>query len=316
MFDFVNSKRFNSPRPYLRQWFERDTVIVTDSDLQSDRDRALTQNLLLQFGSRPIVVDLTHNPIVSVTEVPSWLLGPRLTNSFDAWYDPQPNVYYFPVFLWMFSLRSNLWYPPIVYDAGRDKTQEFQCLNSQPRPHRTWLWDRWSRSGFINCVQFSFVKPDDENQSYTGTWPRLLDQETLEPYRADVGVAHPVYDRCAVNIVTETRTDRPFVSEKTCKPFMARQIPVIVSSQGVNQFLEDLGLDMFSDLIPWQTWDSESNTERRLELIAQFVEAWYQSGTVLKDYASVLYRIENNKQYFHSELFRTKLMQQMSLITL
>jgi hypothetical protein len=115
-----------------------------------------------------------------------------------------------------------------------------------------------------------------------------------------------------VNIVTETVTDLCYISEKTCKPFISRQIPIIVSSVGVNQFLKDIGLDMFEDIVPWATWDSESDENIRINKIVEFVEQWIKSGTVLEDYHRVIDRVERNKKYFHSEKFRDIIMVQMS----
>ncbi len=68
---------------------------------------------------------------------------------------------------------------------------------------------------------------------------------------------------------------------------------------------------MFEDLIPWRTWDDESDDLVRLEKISNFVESWINSGTMLDDYRSVLNRVEKNKTYFHSEQFRTVIMRNM-----
>jgi hypothetical protein len=147
---------------------------------------------------------------------------------------------------------------------------------------------------------------------YTFPGYRNLPGEVPEIDRADAGVDHEVYDQYAVNIVTETVTDLCYISEKTCKPFISRQIPIIVSSVGVNQFLKDIGLDMFEDIVPWPTWDSESDENIRINKIVEFVEQWIKSGTVLEDYYRVIDRVERNKKYFHSEKFRDIIMVQMS----
>jgi hypothetical protein len=113
-------------------------------------------------------------------------------------------------------------------------------------------------------------------------------------------------------LITETATDLTYISEKTCKPFVARQIPVLVGSTGINQFLTDIGLDMFSDVVPWTTWDNEPDHNLRIKKIMDFVESWLRSGTMLDDYRQLLPRVQANKQYFHSDQFRTLLLQQMS----
>lgn len=146
---------------------------------------------------------------------------------------------------------------------------------------------------------------------YTFVGYRTLPDESPDPTRNDVGVGHCVYSQYAVNLVTETDINLAYISEKTCKPFVARQIPIIVGSARINQFLKDIGLDMFEDLVPWQTWDNEPNEHTRMNQIAAFVEQWIHSGTILDDYRRVLPRIQANKQYFHSEAFRNRIMNQM-----
>ena len=96
---------------------------------------------------------------------------------------------------------------------------------------------------------------------------------------------------------------------------MARQIPVVVGCVGVNKFLQDIGLDMFEDVVPWRTWDNEADQLSRVNKIAQFMDDWIRGRTILNDYNKLLPRIEKNKQYFHSEAFRNKIMLQMQMFT-
>jgi hypothetical protein len=147
---------------------------------------------------------------------------------------------------------------------------------------------------------------------YTFVGARTLPDETPDSTRNDIGVDHWVYNQYAVNLVTETDIDLTYISEKTCKPFVARQIPIIVGSAGINQFLSDAGLDMFADIVPWNSWDHESDSTTRLQKIVDFAESWIRSGSMLADYHRVMTRVESNKQYFHSEAFRNRIMCQMS----
>jgi hypothetical protein len=195
-------------------------------------------------------------------------------------------------------LRKTLWWEDFVFDAGTEKTQGFMCLNNQTREHRTKLYQLLQHNGSVPHIAYSMDR-------------RGLPDEPEDLLRNDVGVGHPAHSRTAVNIVTETSVDLTYVSEKTCKPFVANQIPIIVASAGVNKFLQDTGLDMFEDLVPWKSWDSETDTNVRLQKIAEFVREWIDRGTVLENYQRVLPRIQSNKQYFHSEAFRNRIMNQM-----
>jgi len=61
----------------------------------------------------------------------------------------------------------------------------------------------------------------------------------------------PVYGRCAVNIVTETQYDRPpgIITEKTIFAAISGQIPVVIGYPGIVRDCQQLGLDMFEDVV-------------------------------------------------------------------
>jgi hypothetical protein len=291
----LNPAQYYTNRTYLTQWFDKDTLVITDNDFQNQTE---TQALLNTHPLKNRVLDNTHNPYPdNKVEIK---INPTLTNNFEYWYHPEPGTHFFPLFLWMFSLRNNLWWQGFSMDSGNNKTQGIMCLNHKPRLHRIRLFKEFQRKNLLDSMMYTF--PGYRN----------LPGEVPEIDRADAGVDHEVYDQYAVNIVTETVTDLCYISEKTCKPFISRQIPIIVSSVGVNQFLKDIGLDMFEDIVPWATWDSESDENIRINKIVGFVEQWIKSGTVLEDYHRVIDRVERNKKYFHSEKFRDIIMVQMS----
>jgi hypothetical protein len=290
----LNPGRFYTDRTYLTQWFLEDTLVVTDNDFENCSE---VLHLMSTHSLKNQIVDVTHNPY-SHSMIPTDQV-PILTGNFDFWWQPKPGIYFFSIFLWMFSLRANLWFPSFDIDADSNKTQAIMCLNNKDRSHRIDLFEEFKRKELLNKMMYTF--PGYQN----------LPGECHDPQRTDIGVGHIVYNQYAVNLVTETVIDQSWVSEKTCKPFIARQIPIIVGSAGVNKFLQALGLDMFKDIVPWESWDSEIDSTVRLQKIADFTEQWIRSGTILDDYYRVLDRVEHNKQYFHSEKFRDKIMIQM-----
>jgi hypothetical protein len=296
MIQHLDPDRFYTARPYLTQWFLNKTVI-TDNDFENAER---TQQLLEPIPVSQRIVDLTHNPL---PDDHAYMIDSAcvLTNNFSRWYQADLRFRFFPVFLWAYSLRKNMWWNDFVFDCGTNKSQGFMCLNNQSRPHRTQLYQLLSDVGAVPHIAYSIDRGG-------------LPDESQDMQRNDVGVGHSVYAHTAVNIVTETVVDQTFISEKTCKPFVACQIPVIVGAAGSNKFLQDIGLDMFEDVVPWSTWDHEADSDQRLKKIAEFLKHWIQSGTALQDYQTLLPRIQQNKQYFHSERFRDTIMTQMNSI--
>ena len=291
MIHYLDSTRFYTNRTYLTQWFDQDILVVTDMDFENTTK---TQQLLNAHPLQNQVLDNTHNPYPDSKIV--FKINPTLTNNFDYWYSPEPGIHFFPLFLWMYSLKNPLWYENVTFDTVSNKTQTIMCLNGYSRPHRTWMWDKFNQKNLLDKMMYTF-----------SDYYKLLNDVP-----GDAGLGHDVYSKYSVNIVTETSIDLSYISEKTCKPFIAKQIPVIVGSVGVNKFLKDVGLDMFEDIVPWQNWDSEVNSFTRLERIVDFIEQWINRGTILNDYQRVLSRVDYNKNYFHSEEFRNRIMTQMT----
>lgn len=308
MIEFLDPNRFYTNRQYLTQWFLEDTLCITDNDFENIEK---TKQLLAQHSNPNRILDITHNPWPE-NSLPISIL-PMLSNNYSFFYDPQPGISFFPIFLWMYSLRSPLWWDTFCFDQGVNKSQGLMCLNNRPRLHRTRVWAEFNQREIIDKCVFSFTEPVYyEKAQYTYPYPLNIANEDFDLRRNDVGVGHVVYRDCAVNLVTETTTDLTYISEKTCKPFVACQIPVLLGSTGINQFLTDIGLDMFADVVPWSSWDSEPNENIRIIKIIDFVETWIQSGTMLTDYRKLQPRVLANKQYFHSDQFRSVLLQQMS----
>lgn len=299
MIHFVRSpKRFShTDRFYLTQWFYQDILIVTDVDINHELD---LQSLIESHQCKNVIVDLSHNAMPE-TELPSFLRKyPILSTYFDQWYNQSiSNVYFFPLWFWMFSCRSNQFFGPVSFDAGGMKIKPIMCLNRNLHGHR---------QKFMSLIQSIL---SDIEYSYGSQ--KTLPEDQLENgvSTIDIGVGHRVYSECAVNVVTETVMDRKSLSEKSCKPFVARQIPLIMGPMGANQFLSDIGFDMFEDLIPWREWDSDPDEATRIQKLADFTVQWSQSGKILDQYRSVVHRVERNKTYIHSDLFRSVILKQI-----
>ena len=308
MIEFLDPTRCYTNRQYLTQWLDADTLCITDNDFENVEH---TRQLLDQHPNHNRILDITHNPWPD-NNLPL-KFTPILTNNFEYFYNPVPGVTFFPLFLWMYSLRNPLWWDTFCFDQSTTKSQGLMCLNNRPRPHRTQVWAEFNRRAIIDQCVFSFTEPVYyEKDQYTYPYPLNIANEDFDLRRNDVGVGHSVYRDCAVNLVTETATDLAYISEKTCKPFVACQIPILVGSAGIYQFLSDTGLDMFADVVPWTSWDGETNDNLRIKKTLDFTESWLRSGTMLDDYRRLLPRVLANKQYFHSDQFRTVLLQPMS----
>jgi hypothetical protein len=308
-------------KPYLSQWFYQDILIVTDLDIWAEEfddtsQKHRCEKLIKLLDTHPcknVVVDLSQN-CFPLHQLPDELRGlTTLTSTYDEWYNQSaPNIHFFPIYMYMYSHRINFnQMHRDRFDALGTKTHGVMCLNRGGRKHRIKFYELIKNYKDQMCLTVPVADglPWQDNRLSGDTF----DPDGVTPIN-DVGVGHPVYDQYAVNVVTETQIDFPSITEKCCKPFIARQIPIIVGNAGVNQFHVDIGFDMFEDLVPWRTWDNQPDVNIRLELIANFVKKWIDSNTILRDYHQVQDRIERNKQYFHSDRFRDLVMKNMPKI--
>ena len=121
------------------------------------------------------------------------------------------------------------------------RSRAWQCLNGRKCSHRKRAAD------VLKHWPNGILSYGDEIQ---------LDQWDYSSYRGTENDENfvrlaPLYAQCAVNIVTETQyDDRPgVISEKTLQAMIAGQIPIVIGHAGIVQDCQELGFDMFEDLV-------------------------------------------------------------------
>jgi hypothetical protein len=332
---------WDTDRSYLDRFFDQRCLIITDSNLNHvdlDQVRAIVTDNDIEL----ILVDLTHNPYPDAD--PSRRPTPHalqqqysaivttvvLTSDYRYYYKPEPNFVFFPMCLWLFSTRQPMWYATVVYDTGFEKSKSIMCLNRTQCWHRIYLFGQLVQYPWFDQIDYSFVFPlgdvleklpipeyitiaeRNHIRLYQDRLPVGLKNEDATKQH-DVGVGHSIYRECAINLVTETSiTEGVMLSEKSCKPFMAYQLPIIVGAVGANQFFEDIGLDMFADYIPWSTWDHVSDHKLRIRMIVEFVNSLLTNPEeILLAHQSFRDRLIKNKEYFHSPAFENLLLDQI-----
>ena len=262
-----------------------------------------------------------------------------ITEDFLYYYKPVEDIFYFPYGLWLPSIRGfhkYYEYQDTVYDTDLEKTHPLMCLNRNLTWHRIYMLMLMYNKPWIDKVDFSFMLPMGnrlENKPVISKYiteeekqvirliptPIFLDYEDPKniPILCTNGATSVngiVYTRNAVNLVTETSlTDGTVLTEKTAKAIMAYQIPILVTNLGANQFLEDIGIDMFSDYVPWHTWDQIKDHKERMQKIVEFVDTIMQdTDAIMKTHQDFHPRLIKNKERFHSDEFSNLLLKQIS----
>jgi hypothetical protein len=142
------------------------------------------------------------------------------------------------------------------FEVNRDLA--WQCLNGRMCPHRLRVAEvlkSWPNGTLSYGDQI--LLPKWAYSTYRGT-------ENDENF---IRLAS-LYARTKVNIVTETLYDaRPgIVSEKTLMAMIAGQIPIVIGHPGIVKDCQELGFDMFEDLVD-TTYDYLPNDQRAEQAI-------------------------------------------------
>jgi hypothetical protein len=304
--------------------------------------------ILIDRTGDPCILDghegYAPNNLTMRTELNKFCQCLIITDDFTYYYQPNDNIVFFPYNIWLQATKSiHTYYPykDTVYDTTIEKTCTLMCLNRNLEWHRIYLFSLLASKRWFNLIDYSFMRPlgdrlnnqvnvkkhltDDELdiiRSYEYLLPIKLDYEQDIPeYKIPImysygasSVNSPVYSRNAIDLVTETTLVNGIgLTEKTAKPIMAYQIPILVAPAGSSHFLEDIGIDMFSDYIPWKTWDNVEDHKTRMKMIVGFLDTIMNDpDKILETHHKFKPRLIKNKEYFHSKEFANLLTDQVS----
>lgn len=265
-----------------------------------------------------------------------------ITDDWNYWYNVHDDIRFFSQGLYFLSKRNidQYWdYQDTVYDTTIEKSKSLMCLNRNLEWHRIYLLYLLHNKAWFKDIDYSFIlqlqdklfvpsgsnsqKPlftENEIQTLKSIeLPINLQNETTPniPIMCAEGASSvnlPVYRDNAINLITETTTGNNGIclTEKTAKPIMAFQIPILIGNPGASQWLEDVGIDMFSDYVPWKQWDNIDDPKLRIRIIVEYVDEIMQDpNQILLKHKSFHSRLIANKQRFHSDEFADSLIQQL-----
>lgn len=156
----------------------------------------------------------------------------------------------------------------------------FSCLNNTNNTHRTLLGYLLYENNLLGDIIFS---QNIVNDGYAITrisedskilnlvnfekYKRLLPIRSTEPIDSvtklnfvnDHSINHNAYTKAYCNIVTESECEEypysrninlPVITEKSFKPLMSGQIPIMLAARGHIAYLKSLGFEMMEDLMP------------------------------------------------------------------
>jgi hypothetical protein len=316
------------------------------------------QYILIDCTMNPEIIDRVYNSEVPtrwqcLQDLNKICRTYYITSDYTYYYNSDPWVRFFPAFLWTIgSQQVDEYFPNIqsrkyntIYNTELTKIQSIMCLNRNLSWHRLYLFSLLAEQSWFDKISYSFLnkiedrldavcikqfltEPEREKiKSLDRLLPIAVESEAIIDkeiipimwFEGASSVAISEYKDHAINIVTETSlTEGIILTEKTCKPFLAYQIPVIVGPKGANQFLQDVGLDMFEDIVPWETWDCETDHKLKMQKIVAWLDQLLSNTNyeqhILDIHQQCHSRLIKNKQRFHSPEFLDVLSRQLHLV--
>jgi hypothetical protein len=317
-------------RYHLWPLIPKDTLVVTEHIFHHQAQVSNMKSYLPDPKNQSIYLDLSHNPEVidspHAIEIYNRLkeVAPLkiVVNEYEKFYKPTEDFIYFPLFFYSYSYENYLSPMTCVnFPNFTKKTKPFMSLNNRPAWHRIWLFTELASNNLLNRIEYSFVwdptinypvmeqqldQLPDHKRTQAESLFELLPIRFPHEHRgfSDIGTKLKYYNECAVNIVTETSMNIGLLSEKICKPLASYQIPILLSHDGATQFCQDLGFDMFEDIIPWRTWDSIKDEQQRCDVVCKFIVDYVKNGDALADWHRCQDRVIANRERLLNDEFK------------
>ena len=223
---------------------------------------------------------------------------------------PDDRIKYFP----FWAIWSS--YQTINYNDSYRKYR-VSCLNGTPWVHRKLMYLALSQKSYFNDMIFTFgnrayfesfpselALTVEENLNFSSLPNKVTFLDSDASWDVDVSINHPAFTDCYINLVTETNVynDTPMLSEKTFKPILAGQLFILLASPGAVQFLRDIGIDTFDDIIN-HSYDDTTDIRSRIQQILDQVDRLDQSdlNTI---YTDIKPRLRRNSEFLRSQEFR------------
>lgn len=311
---------------YRENWV---TDWLTDNSLfTSDIGEALSQPI--KIAMIPMYSEFDHTPfdLVLITDiefshivpVKQWIEQSKFKNylvslgGLEGYTVNEKDFIYRP--WWMFNLMNKNQYQDTNHS---NKTLDFDVLLGSKKPHRDFVMAKMQQSGLIDksIVNYrsQFTAPvttdtklekhiatilGDDNLNYPYISPNLkVDWEVAEEvqYSDSDKVPWGIFNQTKYSIITETKYNAFFCTEKTSKALLAKRLFVVFSCYQFLKNLKLMGFKTFDSVID-ESYDEERDPCKRFDLAFEQVELLSKL-----DYVDVYQKIQPILEHNHNRMF-------------
>jgi hypothetical protein len=346
-FEFDYASRLKKYSPLIFQWTQDENLGLFDFDnwmyapnqfdqidnylkLQADKS-----NRLLVVEQHPFFDDdekyvETKNKILEIMDKYS-LKTYFLTADYKHWDYLETNECFYPN--WYFELRTHALDGDYKnFDWLKNKKYNFSCNNmSNYRSEKIYNYIECFRRKRTDWLLSIYDHPHTEiskldmhdfgkiKQDQIAIWneeiKHTIKMYTHDLYRAEPNSAmntlFPGHVDAHCNLVMEHSMEIEILSEKSFKPFIAKQIPVYLAHVGACAMLKKLGFDLFYDFVDHNQYDNIGldDTERfpeswpnRIDQVHTQIDNLYTTNfTDFINNPTTKTRLQKNHDYFYSD---------------
>jgi len=230
---------------------ECDSIII--DTMGEYRPQPILEELIQKFESE-FNIKSNHKKIVGIFED----TDPIKVKNWDIFKYELSSLFFIGPHNDTFHRWNNTNYPKVFMGSKfiDSKQNVFQCLNNMMRPHRVVLIERMAKSKKI--FQYGVISSKVGKYENHSSPLIKVDDVTEDGTETRFGLQTQFSNKCYIDVVTETSVDYQFITEKSLKPFMLLQFPIIFGYSGIIQYFRDKGFDMFDDIID-HSYDKLSN---------------------------------------------------------
>ena len=160
-----------------------------------------------------------------------------------------------------------------VNSGAHSQDHLFVCRNSRGHNHRASLVDHLHLHNLLESNLVSWLDTDNVNRSYefrhwTPTLKTLAESSDTPDHMFSNSV--PVfYNRCLLDVVTESCIWAPYFTEKTARPIMHEKPFIILGPPGINQLLHtEFGFELYTEIFGYG-FDNLMDYVSRAQCIAE-----------------------------------------------
>lgn len=154
------------------------------------------------------------------------------------------------------------------YPEVNDFTYHFTSMNYQPRYWRCVLMDLVAKHKLMHWAAISWHKTQTDYQ-WKYWKPRLMQlSDRLFTQSKDLTKLPDEYYQSFAQLVSETRIDAMFLTEKTATPLFIGKPFLVASCANYHAFLESLGFKLYDEIFDY-SFDSEPDMEKRFEMLLE-----------------------------------------------